>query len=193
MKKRYSEYWGLKKRAMLNSLEAAFDTPQTRSVPPLSHAMQGWGERQQTTGVPSHAGFARAGRGGSLFSQSHPYEQESPRQDFARQLRFLRQHYTILDSDQLIVEFLAEEPAIYALLIDAVRPLQVAFGERRLFHIRLQHSDDDSFLKVAVQLPFDFDDDPEDALRSFDRQWWLNNCHRSGGTLVIDYEIQDAV
>jgi hypothetical protein len=74
-----------------------------------------------------------------------------------------------------------------------VGPLQVAFGEGRIIQLRVQASDDDSLLKAAVQLPADFGDDPERALRSFDAQWWLDNCRRSGGALVFDYEIQDAV
>jgi len=53
--------------------------------------------------------------------------------------------------------------------------------------------DDDSMLKVAVQLPADFAGDPERALRSFDREWWIGNCHRSRGSLVFDYEIQVAL
>ena len=60
-------------------------------------------------------------------------------------------------------------------------------------HVWAQSSDDDSILKVAVQLPADFDRDPERALQSFDEEWWLNNCHRSGGVLVFDYEMHDAI
>jgi hypothetical protein len=105
----------------------------------------------------------------------------------------LQQHYTTLDTNRSIIEVLEEEPALYTLLLEAVRPLHNAFGERRLIQIRVQFSDDDSLLKVAVQLPADFGDDPELALRSFDRDWWVDNCHRSGGALVFDYEIRDAV
>jgi hypothetical protein len=110
----------------------------------------------------------------------------------AEQLRALERYYVILDSDRL-VELLEAESALYALLVEAVRPLQNAFGEGRIARVRVQSSDDESLLKVAVQLPADFGDDPERALRSFDREWWLRNCHRSGGALVFDYEMQDAV
>jgi hypothetical protein len=72
-------------------------------------------------------------------------------------------------------------------------PLKNAFGESPTFQIRVQFSDDDSLVKVAVQLPADPQGEPERALRYFDEQWWLKNCHRSGGALVFDYEIQDAV
>jgi hypothetical protein len=113
---------------------------------------------------------------------------------YLRQLRTLQQHYTVLDSDRVVIELLKEQSTLYMLLVEAVRPSQIAFGEKGLLHVRAQHSEDDWLLKVAVQLPANFgDDQAEEALRSFDREWWLNNCHRSGGVLVFDYEIRDAV
>jgi hypothetical protein len=109
------------------------------------------------------------------------------------ELRTLQRHYTILDSDRLVIELLEDEPALLPLLIDAARPLRNAFGEGRVFQLRGQLSDDDRLLRVAVQLPAKSGGDPERALRAFDEDWWLENCHRSGGALVFDYEIQDAV
>jgi hypothetical protein len=114
-------------------------------------------------------------------------------QDVTQQLRSLQQHYTILDSNFSVIDLLEEEAALYRLLLEAVGPLQNAFGGGRIIHLRVLVSDDDSLIKVAVQLPADLDGDPERALRSFDNDWWLGNCHRSGGALVFDYEIQDAV
>jgi hypothetical protein len=122
-----------------------------------------------------------------------PIETAEYQAGFASQLSLLQQHYTILDDNQNLLEILGEEPALAALLIEAVKPLQNAFGEGRVIHLRAQASDDDSCLKVAVQLPSNFDGDPERALRSFDAGWWLDNCHRSGGALVFDYEMRDAV
>ena len=112
-----------------------------------------------------------------------------PSQNLMAQLRSLQQHYTILDDDRLITEILEEETSLYTLLIEAIKPLQHAFGEKRIIHLRIQSSEDDIIVKVAVQLPADFGDDPERALQSFDEEWWLNNCHRSDGALVFDYEI----
>jgi hypothetical protein len=128
-----------------------------------------------------------------LVSQSYPFEQTRSNLDVAAQLRTLEQRYTILDSGRLIIEVLEEEPALFPLLVEAVQPLRRVFGEMQILQLRVQYSDDDSLLRVAVQLPANFDDDPERALQSFDSEWWLNNCHRSAGALVFDYEIQDAV
>ncbi|HYW42528.1 MAG TPA: hypothetical protein VE959_06705 [Bryobacteraceae bacterium] len=113
--------------------------------------------------------------------------------DFVVQLRTLRQHYTTVDSDHAIIELLEEQPALYPLLVEAVRPLRNAFGEGRQIQFRVQSSDDDILLKVAVQLPGDSGGDPERTLASFDSDWWLDNCHRSGGALVFDYKIRDAI
>ena len=104
----------------------------------------------------------------------------------------LKQHYTILDSNDVIIKLLDEKPSTYLLLIEAVKPLQNVFGPGRIIRMRAQISDDDSLIKIAVQLPRTFED-PEYALSNFDADWWLNNCNRSGGALVFDYEIQDAL
>jgi hypothetical protein len=179
---------------MLNPL--AFDASQTLpSAPPsLFHQTAGWSELQQVASFPRRIALDVSRLGASVLSQGYPCQQIRPNRDVATQLRILQQHYLIMDSSSLISELLGEDAALFTLLVEAVRPLRTAFGENRLLQVRVQHSDDDSLLKVAVQLPGDFGDDPESALRSFDREWWLENCHRSGGALVFDYEIrQNAV
>jgi hypothetical protein len=117
---------------------------------------------------------------------------EPPIRDLKAELHSLQQHYTILDN-RLVIGLLNDAPALGSLLMEAVKPLRKAFIERPTLQIRVQFSDDDSLVKVAVQLPAGLGDKPERALRSFDEHWWLKNCHRSGGALVFDYEIRDAV
>src|SRR5262247_1801903 len=65
------------------------------------------------------------------------YKQQRPSYDFTEQVRDLQRHYTILGDDNTITELLEEEPALYSLLLDAVAPLQRAFGDRRLVYIRI--------------------------------------------------------
>lgn len=180
---------------MHSALATALDVPQALpAAPPLLHQTAEWYEGQATN-WPANIVFASPARRltGSVFLPRCSYEQARPNRDYAQQLRSLQQNYTILDSNRLIIELLEKEPALFTLLREAVTPLQNAFGERRIVQVRVQFSDDDSVLKVAVQLPADFGGDPERALGSFDGEWWLDNCHRSGGALVFDYEIQDAV
>ena len=173
---------------------SVFDTPQTTvpCPPPLSHRAPEWYELQTAAWSPRSAPELHR-YGGSLLSQGTTFEQVRPNRDAACQLRALRQYYTVIGSDRSVIDVLEDEAALSKLLIEAVQPLRTAFGEKRLLQVRVQNSDDDRLLRVAVQLPADFDCDAEGALRSFDREWWLKNCHRSGGTLVFDYEMQDAV
>jgi hypothetical protein len=113
-------------------------------------------------------------------------------QELSVLLRSLQEHYMILDSEDSI-ELLQQQPSLFRLLIEAVEPLRMAFGNDHILQLRVLHSDEGILLKIAVLLPSNFSDDPEQALHSFDVEWWLNNCHHSNGALVFDYEIQDVV
>ena len=179
---------------MLNQFGVDFDIPQIRPpVPPPSLQTVELYETQPRITSPVCTDFALSIHRRADGVLSYLYEQPRPNRDFTAQLRSLQQYYTILADDHTITELMEEAPALYPLLIEAIKPLQHAFGEKRILQIRVQSSDEDTILKVAVQLPADFDGDPERALRSFDEEWWLNNCHRSGGTLVFDYETQNAI
>lgn len=125
----------------------------------------------------------------SIFN--NPYAQTQPHRDLTAQLRILQRHYVIVGNDRSVSELLEMDSTLFLLLTEAVQPLSRAFGDS-LLRIRVQNVDDDSLLKVAVQIPADCAA-PEMALQSFDSEWWINNCHRSTGTLVFDYELQDAV
>jgi hypothetical protein len=174
------------------------DVPRMRLVRQNAFNQTAEWEQQPATTFVRRTGSGlernRSTSGYILHFQGNSYEQTRSNRDLLGQLRKLQQYYTILDSDSAAMEHLEEEPALFTLLVEAVRPLKIAFGEKRLLHIRVQHSDDESLLKVAVQIPANFgDEQAEEALRSFDQQWWLKNCGRSGGALVIDYEIQDGI
>lgn len=170
-----------------------FDIPQNRpTIPPASYREVRGYDYQQTIMPPHDPHFVT---GASLDDRvlSSGYEHSQPKKDFSAQLRALHQHYTILDDDRTFIELLATEPALCSLLIEAVEPLRHAFGDKRLIYIRIQSSDEGSILKVTVRLPANFGDNPEGALQAFDEEWWLYNCHRSGGALVFDYEMQNAI
>ena len=72
------------------------------------------------------------------------------------------------------------------------RPLPAGTGELQSLQRFYIFADDERLLRVAVQLPADFEGDPEAALSSFDCEWWLSNCHRSGA-VVFDYERPDVL
>ena len=106
----------------------------------------------------------------------------------------LKNHFEIMDGEDEILKILASDDDFFSVLVESVEPLQNAFGKDRVLQIRVQiHDDGDVMVKVAPQLPIAFADHAEPALDSFDEQWWLKNCHRSNGSLVFDYEFQDAI
>lgn len=170
-----------------------FDIPQNHlsALPAFDRDFRGY-DHQQIISLPRKADFATGARSDNSVL-SYVYDHPQPKKDFTEQLRALHQHYTILDDDRTVIGLLETEPVLYSLLIEAVEPLRRAFGDKRIIHVRVQSSDEDSILKVAVQLPADFGGDGESALQSFDEKWWLNNCRRSGGALVFDYEMHDAI
>ena len=139
---------------------AVFDIPQNlpSALTRLDQHMREYDD-QQVMISPRKAGVATGARSDN-WASSYFYDHPQPNIDFTVQLRTLYQHYTILDNDHTVTELLATEPALYSLLIDAVEPLKHAFGDKRLVYIRVQSSDEDSMLKVAVRLPANFGDDP---------------------------------
>ena len=124
---------------------------------------------------------------------SYEYHYLQTKKDHREALGAIHQHYVILDDSTTLVELFEADPALYQLLIEAVTPLHHAFGDTAILHMHIQSSDEDSILKVAVQLPTTFEGDPDRALRSFDDAWWVHQCHRSGGVLVFDYETPHAI
>jgi hypothetical protein len=178
---------------MPEHVTVAFDIPQ--NYPPV-HSRIHQDERQyenQRVSIPWPEAYSTMGVISDDRVLSHFYHSPQPYKDFKEDLEALHKHYIFLDDDRTIIRFFETHPAISSLLMGAVEPLRGAFGDRRLIYIRIQSSDEDSLLKVAVLLPADFGNDPELALQSFDEEWWLNNCHSSGGTLVFDYEMQNAI
>jgi hypothetical protein len=170
-----------------------FDIPQNRPPAPPASYRDVRGYNYQQTMIPLRKPYFVIGASLDDGVLSSVYEHSQPKKDFSAQLRALHQHYTILNDDRTFIELLATEPALYSLLIEAVEPLRHAFGDKRLIYIRIQPADEGSILKVTVRLPANFRNNPEGALRAFDEDWWLNNCHRSSGVLVFDYEMQNAI
>jgi hypothetical protein len=124
---------------------------------------------------------------------SYDYHNCQTKNDHREELRDLHQHYVILDDSATIIELFETESALSHLLIEAVAPLRRAFGDMAILHMQILSSDEDSILKVAVQLPATFEGNPDRALQSFDDAWWVHNCQQSGGVLVFDYETSHAI
>jgi hypothetical protein len=108
------------------------------------------------------------------------------------QLAHLRREYTFGGNASLISEVLADVPALYPLLTEAVSPIQAAFGQEKRLHLEALESDDDKVLRVIIRLPLNT---PRagDLMRQFKQEWWLENCSRSEASLVFDYETGNGI
>lgn len=104
-------------------------------------------------------------------------------------LSVLRQNY-IIQATQELTNFLSAFPVLGFLLCEAVRPIRDAFGDQHFLQIGLEGSEDGFVINAVISLPENFPN-PENALREFDQHWWLENCSRSYGSLVFDYELRD--
>ena len=71
---------------------------------------------------------------------------------------------------------------------EAIPYLRQAFGEECQILLRLQSTEEGPLYKMTVHLLPQYDRNPDQALRQFEETWWLDNCHRSEGNLVFDYE-----
>jgi hypothetical protein len=108
------------------------------------------------------------------------------------QLMNIQLDYALVSDERLITEVLADVPTLYSLLKAAVQPLRLTFGETKLLlQIEALESDEDTILRVMVRLPSDTAQ-PAELMRTFKRDWWLQNCSRSEASLVFDYETGDA-
>jgi hypothetical protein len=74
-------------------------------------------------------------------------------------------------------------------LIDAVEPIKKAFGESLTRRLTLAEDDEGSrTLFCLVKFPGSLEQ-AQQALRSFDRNWWLENARDFGSKLNFDFEL----
>lgn len=77
------------------------------------------------------------------------------------------------------------------LLDESLAPLLAAFPGVDAIVVRRLVTDEGDLWRVLVQVPADQEVDYERCLHTFDQAWWLQQCHRSAGDLVFDYEVHD--
>jgi len=104
-------------------------------------------------------------------------------------LESLRQFYTPVGADQQLINRLAEAPALYHLLTEAVDHIHAEFGDAATLQLKALESDDDVLIKVVIHSAFGMEE-AEEALGRFDETWWLDNCARSPSALVFDYAVR---
>jgi len=104
-------------------------------------------------------------------------------------LQTLQQFYTPVGAEDQIVNRLAESPALYQLLSEAVGHIHAEFGDAAMLQLKALESDEDVLMKVVIYSALGMAE-AEAALGRFDETWWLDNCHRSPSTLVFDYAVR---
>ena len=107
-----------------------------------------------------------------------------------RSLEQLEQHY-ILEGKNALVTLLQEQRELPAILMEAVPQLRRWFGDR-LLQLKATADDEDIIARGSVVWPGNLQE-AERALGAFDQNWWLENCVRSNGYLVFDFELVDGV
>ncbi len=177
----------------MNSLSSpGLGTPQTEIPPGTSVSSQTLKMYEQSPYYvrERERGFPVFTSHSSTQFDLDPYTQDWPQGDtplLREQLINLQRDYTLVSNTSLITDVLADVPALYSLLQQAVRPLRLTFGERKLLLLEALESDEDTILRVLVKLPSDTTR-PAELMRGFKRDWWLKNCSRSQASLVFDYE-----
>ena len=83
-------------------------------------------------------------------------------------------------------QLLREEPELASLVEEAVEHLRERVPAARV-SLRIEsdpeYGDEQVVLGVSTELP---EDEAAEALRRFDREWWVKNVHRARGRLCID-------
>jgi hypothetical protein len=108
-----------------------------------------------------------------------------------KRLRDLQRLYTPVGAEELIVDLLAEVPVLFSLLKEAVDPIYAEFGDAIILQLRAQESDENVLLRVVIQSALNIEE-AEVALERFEDAWWLDNCHKSSGSLVFDCSVRPA-
>lgn len=104
-------------------------------------------------------------------------------------IRELYRHYILVNSATL-ESYLKSHRALPSLLIDVASNLRTVFGDDPgLLKLEVISAEGESpMLRVAVTW-HDSLASGEEALQKFDDNYWLANCRRANGNIVVDYEL----
>lgn len=104
-----------------------------------------------------------------------------------RDIRALDHHYVIKEA--LLKDFLKAHRALPALLVGISSALRLSFGDQPITSLEVVTAGDDvPVLRVVVSWPGSLDA-AETALKKFDEGFWLENCVKASGNIVVTYEL----
>jgi hypothetical protein len=100
----------------------------------------------------------------------------------------LKKRYILINPGQ-IVAFLNSHQSLPQLLLDAAPQITAHFGRDTLMKLELSDSGDEpATLRATVLWPGSIEDGNA-ALNAFDKNYWIANCTKAYGKLVIDREL----
>jgi len=94
----------------------------------------------------------------------------------------------VLDAD--VHRFLAAHPDIALVLDEMAAPLHACFGQHTAVLEVLTDGEEGDFLSLLVHMPHATAQGAAAALTRFDEAWWVHHCHRTGGLLVVDFQLE---
>jgi len=120
----------------------------------------------------------------------HQYEQDSPElaADRERELESVRAAYVFADL-VYVDSFLNDHRAVAGLLLEAAPYLKRHFGATVTLRLKVGFEDDGSRTLQVLAVWSGALRDAKNALAAFDREWWLQNCRRGSGNIILDYEL----
>jgi hypothetical protein len=86
-----------------------------------------------------------------------------------------------------VQRFLSQHPQVQQLLLEAMEPLQHAFGKDVAVAVTVMRNadlDDREFLVSSIQTPRSAVQ-AHACLDAFDETWWLDNAQRANGQLIF--------
>lgn len=94
----------------------------------------------------------------------------------------------VLDNRQVVSKFIAEN-RLHNLLVEAKEPLKERFGAATVKTLSLV-SDDEGFESLVCLVTASGTlHENLNALRAFDREWWLGQINNAGGRLIFDFQL----
>jgi hypothetical protein len=94
-----------------------------------------------------------------------------------------------LAQPEQIVDYVREHSALPALLHEAAPKLKESFGADTILKLELgANGDEGSVLRVLAMWPGSLAS-ANAALKNFDESFWIANCDRASGYLVVDREL----